>query len=110
MKNILSSAIAALFVVGLTFSGLAQSGEKGHEGEKGAAGMEMKHEAKKGKHKMSGTVTQIDKEKGTLTLDTEPTDLELHFPAESIKDLQEGDKITVYLGYEKADGAEGQTK
>ncbi|MFJ1256388.1 hypothetical protein [Cupriavidus sp. CuC1] len=55
-----------------------------------------------GEHDMTGTVKQIDHKKGTLTLQTKggPT-LHLHFPADDLKDVKNGDAITVHLGFTK---------
>lgn len=54
-----------------------------------------------GKHKMSGTVDSIDMEKGTLTLKSSVPDMVLHFPPDAIKDLKNGDTITIELGFFK---------
>ncbi len=56
-----------------------------------------------GEHDMTGIVTQIDHKKGTLALKTKgggPT-LHLHFPADDVKDVKDGDTITVHLGFTK---------
>lgn len=116
MKHILSTLIAALFVTGLFVSGAAYSGEKEgmkHEGMEGKEGMEYegkeKHKEMHGAHKMSGTIREIDKETGTLTLDSKPAQLKLHFPPDSIKDLKEGDEITVKLGFKKSEMEPAET-
>ena len=54
-----------------------------------------------GRHKMSGTVDQIDHAKGMVTLKSGAADMALHFPPDSIKDLKKGDAITVDLGFSK---------
>lgn len=54
-----------------------------------------------GRHKMSGTVGNIDHEKGMLTLRSSAPDMMLHFPPASIKDLKNGDTIKVELGFSK---------
>lgn len=54
-----------------------------------------------GEHDMTGTVSKIDKKKGTLVLKTGAGDLHLHFPPDTVKDLKDGDKITVHLGFTK---------
>ena len=79
--------------------------------EKSGMGMEKmeKMEMEKGKHKMmgwhkmSGTVDNIDYAKGMLTLKSGAPDMMLHFPPASIKDLKNGDTITVDLGFAKGD-------
>jgi hypothetical protein len=52
-----------------------------------------------GTHKMSGTIEDIDKEKGVVDLKTEVGDLKLHFPPQSLTDVKEGDRIEVQLGF-----------
>ncbi len=54
-----------------------------------------------GWHKMTGTVDKIDQAKGTLTLKSRESEMALHFPPDSIKDLKKGDTITVDLGYSR---------
>jgi hypothetical protein len=47
---------------------------------------------------MEGTVSKIDHNKGTLELKTQDgTVLSLHFPAEAIKGLKEGDQAAVRM-------------
>lgn len=65
-----------------------------------AAGGEMQ-----GKHSMSGTVTMIDHTTGMLTLKTEEGNLKLHFPPATVKQLKEGDTITVHLSYTQSSAA-----
>ncbi len=62
-----------------------------------------------GEHDMTGTVQQLDHKKGTFALQTKggPT-LHLHFPADQLKDVKDGDHITVHLGFTKEGGAEKQ--
>ena len=50
-----------------------------------------------GEHVMSGTISKIDHEKGTVTLDTGETPLALHFPPSVLKDMKEGDKVAVEM-------------
>jgi hypothetical protein len=54
-----------------------------------------------GDHDMSGTVTKLDPKKGTFVLETAQGPLHLHFPPEALKDVKNGDKITVHLGLTK---------
>jgi hypothetical protein len=62
----------------------------------------MKHQ---GEHSMSGTVTDIDPQTGKLSLNTGVGELELHFPPQALKDVKEGDQLTVHLGFSKGDTA-----
>ena len=55
----------------------------------------------RGKHKMTGTVDKIDHAKGTLMLKTGPAEMALHFPPPSLKDIRNGDTITVEMGFMK---------
>lgn len=52
-----------------------------------------------GAHAMTGTVDRIDHAKGMLMLKSSVADMTLHFPPASIKDLKNGDTITVKLGF-----------
>ena len=52
-----------------------------------------------GNHSMTGTVDRIDHAKGMLTLKHSAADMTLHFPPAAIKDLKNGDTITVRLGF-----------
>jgi hypothetical protein len=54
-----------------------------------------------GMHKMTGTVEKLDQAKGTLMLKTGVGDLMLHFPPPALKDVKNGDTITVQLGFHK---------
>jgi len=62
-----------------------------------------------GEHEMTGTVSQLDQKTGTLSLQTKglPT-MRLHFPPDQLKDVKNGDTITVHLGFTKEAG--GQKK
>ena len=60
-----------------------------------------------GEHAMSGTVTDIDPQSGKLSLNTGVGELELHFPPQSLKDVKEGDELTVHLGFSKGAAASG---
>jgi hypothetical protein len=54
-----------------------------------------------GEHSMSGIVTDIDYQTGKLSLNTGVGDLELHFPPQALKDVKEGEQLTVHLGFSK---------
>ena len=62
-------------------------------------GMMKEESMLKGWHKMTGTVENVDHGKGTLTLKSGAPDMMLHFPPPAIKDLKNGDTITVKLGF-----------
>ena len=54
-----------------------------------------------GSHSMTGKVDKVDHANGTLTLKHGAANMLLHFPPASIKDLKNGDTITVHLGFSK---------
>jgi len=58
-----------------------------------------------GKHKMTGTVDKIDHAKGTLMLKSGMADMSLHFPPPSLKDIKNGDTITVEMSFMKGESA-----
>jgi hypothetical protein len=58
-----------------------------------------------GQHSMSGTVTDIDHQTGLVSLNTGVGELKLHFPAQALKDVREGDQMTVHLGFSKGSAA-----
>lgn len=58
-----------------------------------------------GKHKMTGTVDKVDHAKGTLMLKTGPAEMALHFPPPSLKDIKNGDTITVEMSFRKGESA-----
>lgn len=54
-----------------------------------------------GRHSMTGMVDKIDHAKGELTLKYGSSEMLLHFPPAAIKDVKNGDTITVHLGFIK---------
>lgn len=52
-----------------------------------------------GAHSMTGTVGKIDHAKGMLTLKHAAGDMMLHFPPDALKDIKDGDTITVRMGF-----------
>lgn len=60
-----------------------------------------------GEHDMSGTVSKLDKKKGTFVLKTGAGPLQLHFPPAVMKDVSNGDKITVHLGLTRDEAGSG---
>jgi hypothetical protein len=51
-----------------------------------------------GQHTMAGTVTSIDKKAGMMGLKTDEGQLMLHFPPDRIKNISNGERVTVELG------------
>lgn len=58
-----------------------------------------------GEHWMTGKITNIDHNKGLVTVKSEDHTLKLHFPPTSLRDLKDGDQISVEMSFTKA----GQT-
>jgi len=52
-----------------------------------------------GEHHMDGTVTKVNHHTGFITVKTDEGSMRLHYPPKSIKDIKDGDKIRLYLGY-----------
>ncbi len=87
MKALLSLLAAALLAVGIAMPVAAEQ----HEG----ATHELENAM--GEHVMAGTISEIDHDQGTLTLDTGMAPLQLHFPPSAIQNMQKGDKVAVKL-------------
>ena len=58
----------------------------------------------RGFHAMTGEVTTIDQQKGTVTLKTDTGTFDLHFPPAFLQNVKQGSTITVELGLRDADG------
>ena len=70
----------------------------------GTARAETKHKKKTpwhATHTMSGTVTEVDHTTGMLSLNTHAGELKLHFPPDALKEIKNGDSLTVSLGFHK---------
>jgi hypothetical protein len=52
-----------------------------------------------GRHRMKGSVTDVDHKTGFIKVDTEEGEMTVHFPPKSIRHLAPGEEIIVYLGY-----------
>ena len=106
MKRFYPILTAALMASGLAWGGVALADQNTKRGD--GASMQQGEAGMKGSHMMTGTVTKLDKAKGTLSLDTAIAPLNLHFPPPAIADLNEGDHVTVMLAIRKdAMGAGG---
>ncbi len=91
-----------------TTGGYGSQGSTGsmHEGTTGA----MREGQELGEHQMSGTISSINHDKGTVDLKTSEETLKLHFPPQAIRDLKQGDKITVSLGFYKSGMTQGSAR
>ncbi|MEN6587586.1 MAG: hypothetical protein ABFE02_16215 [Sulfuricella sp.] len=95
---------STILVCSLFAANLAVTAQAADYGSPGMAMEKMKGDGMMmGKHKMTGTVDKIDHAKGTLVLKTGMADMSLHFPPPSVKDLKNGDTITVELGFTKGE-------
>jgi len=96
--------LSIVLVSGLFAANLAVTAQAADYGSPGMAMEKMKGDGMMmGKHKMSGTVDKIDHAKGTLVLKSGMADMSLHFPPPSLKDLKNGDTITVELSFAKSE-------
>ncbi len=90
-------------------SGMGMMKGEGKMGMKGECMMDMRGMRgdcpMMGTHSMTGTVDKIDHAKGMLMLKHSAADMMLHFPPDAIKDLKNGDTITVNLGFTKSGAA-----
>ncbi|HJY84040.1 MAG TPA: hypothetical protein VKK81_23515 [Candidatus Binatia bacterium] len=100
MKKIYTLLAATVFASGMVSPVLAH--DEGHH--KKATGSAYEHGSAtptqdfKGEHSMKGTISKIDHSKGTVDLKTQDgMVLTLHFPADAIKDLKEGDQAVVQM-------------
>jgi len=53
----------------------------------------------RGEHRFTGKVTAVDHDTGLVTLATSGNTLNLHFPKDSLKNVQTGDRLTVETAY-----------
>jgi len=89
MQKALAVLTAGLVVAGLCLgTGLAETPHK-------------KKATWSGTHTMTGTVTNVDHTTGMLSLNTQAGELQLHFPPEAVKEVKNGDALTVSLGFHK---------
>jgi hypothetical protein len=101
--GILSTAIVPVFIATMAFAADPYGSERGH----GQAGVTSGVSAAMGEHSMTGRITDIDKEKGRVQVDAQGEKLDLHFPQSALRNLNEGDQVTVTLGIKPASGTSG---
>jgi len=53
-------------------------------------------------HEMNGVVKRIDKTDGDVSVDADGRELRLHFPPGALRDIREGDRVTVSLAIREA--------
>jgi hypothetical protein len=66
--------------------------------------MGTSHAGYMGEHTMTGRITDIDKDKGRVTVDAQGEELDLHFPKTALQNMNKGDEVTVSLGIKPASG------
>jgi hypothetical protein len=52
-----------------------------------------------GANQIAGTVARVDHKKGWVEVNTDQTQLTLRFPAKAVRDLKEGDPVTVGMSF-----------
>jgi hypothetical protein len=63
-----------------------------------------------GEHDMSGKVQKVNHKTGTFELKTHEGVLRLHFPPDTLKEVKNGDDLTVHLGFKKEESGMGMKK
>jgi len=106
MKNIYPLLAATVFAGGLATAAIAEDPVKGAPGSAspphGTSAMPSPmSKDSQGEHTMSGTISKIDQNGGTLSLRTDKEILDLHFPPSVLANFKEGDQVTVHLGIAK---------
>ena len=101
----LSTAIVPVFVATMAFAGDPYGSERGTS--HGQAGATSGTSGAMGEHSMTGKITDIDKEKGRVKVDAQGEKLDLHFPQSALRNLNEGDQVTVTLAIKPASGTSG---
>lgn len=104
-------AAAVAFVLASAFA--ASAGAQDAKGQPPPAAMPqhepgMQHDAMhhdmanvSGMHDMPATVTNVDHKTGMVEVESMNMKLKVHFPANTIAELKNGDKITLHLGFSK---------
>ena len=91
---IVTVALGLTLIVSAATSALADSyGGGWHDKNMDSTSKEM------GNHHMDGTVTKVNHHTGFITVKTHEGSLVLHYPPKSIKDIKDGNKIRLYLGF-----------
>jgi len=105
--GILSTAIVPVFMATMAFAADPYGSEPGTS--RGQAGATSGTSGFMGEHTMTGKITDIDKEKGRVKVDAQGEKLDLHFPQSALRNLNEGDQVTVTLGIKPASGTSGRS-
>ena len=103
--GILSIAIVPLFVGAMAFAADPyESSGSTHRHDTGATSGTSGTSAAgfMGEHTMTGRITDIDKDKGRVTVNAQGEELDLHFPKSALQSMNKGDEVTVSLGIKPA--------
>jgi hypothetical protein len=102
--GILSTAIVPVFLATMAFAAepYGAGSERGTGHGQGATSGTSSY---MGEHAMTGKITDIDKDKGRVKIDAQGEKLELHFPQSALRNLNEGDQVTVTMAIKPASGA-----
>ena len=107
MRTLLSTATLAT-MAGLAFCGFAFGQDAKSQPPTSAMAQHdttMHHDMSmanmSGMHDMPATVTNVDHKTGIVEVESMNMKLKVHFPANTIAGLKDGDKITLHLGYSK---------
>jgi hypothetical protein len=92
--GILSTALAGVFA-----AAMAIAAEPSPHGEQTGASTGKGYV---GEHEMTGTVTDVDKDEGRVSIDSEGHKLDLHFPPSALQSLQKGDRVSIRLAIREA--------
>jgi hypothetical protein len=106
----LSTVVVPVFVATMAFAADPYGAAPGSESEPGAGHSHGQAATSgtsgyMGEHSMTGKITDIDKEKGRVKVDAQGEKLDLHFPQSALRNLNEGDQVTVTLGIKPATGS-----
>jgi hypothetical protein len=109
--GILSTAIVPLFVTSVAFAAEDMPGA-GYRGPaetpgiySGTAGTAAGRVMGTGEHTMTGRITDIDKDEGQVSVESQGKEMKLHFPKSALENLSQGDQVTVELAIRPAGGA-----
>ena len=111
-SGLLSVALAGALAAGVAMAAdpgasegrMGAQGQPGYDGGGARAGAATRTAGFAGQHQMTGTVTDIDKSAGRVTLNAEGQQLQLHFPQQALQRIDRGDRVTVSLGIRQASG------
>ena len=103
--GILTMAVVPVFAAAIALAAdpYGTSGTRSHH-EAGATSGTSGMSGFMGEHTMTGRITDIDKDKGRVTVDAQGEELDLHFPKSALQNMNKGDEVTVSLGIKPATG------